>query len=128
MLLLRMFQCLFCILCSNYTHTYTQRHIVAAFPSSPRLRFKFRRTLCSSSLFFRPDFTPLIPILQQTPPLWPLPIMPPRASPPPPPPPASDSTSAGERSPDGCHRWAFPLELPASAQCVLGRVRSQASP
>ncbi|KAK1892663.1 putative galactarate dehydratase (L-threo-forming), partial [Dissostichus eleginoides] len=55
--------------------------------------------------------------------------VPPQVSPPPPPPPpASDSTSAGERSPDGCHRWAFPSELPTTVQCVLGRVRSQASP
>ncbi|KAI4819965.1 hypothetical protein KUCAC02_027965, partial [Chaenocephalus aceratus] len=48
--------------------------------------------------------------------------VPPQVSPPPPsPPPASDSTSAGERSPDGCHRWAFPSELPTTAQCVLSR-------
>ncbi|KAJ4918175.1 hypothetical protein JOQ06_000098, partial [Pogonophryne albipinna] len=51
--------------------------------------------------------------------------VPPQVSPPPPsPPPASDSTSAGERSPDGCHRWAFPSELPTTAQCVLGRVHA----
>lgn len=31
---------------------------------------------------------------------------------------APDRTPAGELSPDGCHRWAFPSELPAPAQCV----------
>ncbi|CAB1441356.1 unnamed protein product [Pleuronectes platessa] len=91
--------------------------------------FRFRGgTLCSSSLLFGLILPPPHPHSSTNSPR-PLPVTAPQASPPPPPPPpASDSTSAGERSTDGCHRWAFPLELPASAQCVLGRVRSQASP
>lgn len=111
------------------THTHTHATHGAPFHSSPYLHLKFRRALCSPSLFFRLDFNPptSYPFFNKLP--RPLPVVPPQASPPPPPPPqASDSTSAGERSPDGCHRWAFPLELPALAQCVLGRVRSQASP
>lgn len=106
-------------------YTPTQKRIVA--PSPPPLSFKFGRTLCSKSEFSAWFYTPSpIPILNNPP--RPLPIMPPQTSPPPSPPPASDSTSAGEHNPDGCHRWAFPLELPASAQCVHGRVRRQASP
>lgn len=88
--------------------------------------------VCVSGLTLQPPPTPFFsPNLQQTPTPtpphpWGGPLHPP--PPPPPSPPASDSTSAGEHNPDGCHRWAFPLELPAPAQCVLVGVRSQPSP